>query len=48
MWKLTKHSFGTDFVDFMGKLIEETPLHQQSAYRSWTELLAAERAREHA
>src|SRR5262249_954101 len=44
MWQLTRHSFGTDFVSFIDRLIAETSVDQKSVHRDWSELVAARRA----
>ena len=44
MWQLTRHSFGSDFVSFIDKLIAETSVDQKSVHRDWSELVAARRA----
>src|SRR5262249_15969647 len=43
MWQLTRHSYGADFGRFLYQVMAETPIHQESAYKKWKELVATNR-----
>ena len=41
MWQLTRHCYGSDFAEFMDEIVASTPIRQQSSYKKWKELVAA-------
>ena len=41
MWQLTRHSYGSDFAEFLDEIVASTPIHQPSSYKKWKELVAA-------
>jgi len=45
MWRLVRHSYGADFVAFMDKQIADAPVHQDSAFRKWKELVVIQKSR---
>jgi len=41
MWQLTRHWYPSDFAEFMDEIMASSPIHQQSIYKKWEELVAA-------
>ena len=44
VWKMVRHTYSKEFIDFVDQLIAATPLHRESAFGKWKALVAAERA----
>jgi hypothetical protein len=41
MWQLTRHYYGSDFVESLDEIVASAPIHQrQSSYKKWKELVA--------
>ena len=40
MWKLVRHSYSTDFVNFMDKQVAMSSHSRDSVFRKWKELVA--------
>jgi hypothetical protein len=43
MWQLTRHCYSADFGRFLDQIVAAAPIHQQSTYKKWKELVATHR-----